>query len=207
MVRFPAWASIGSYWGSLSPSLVDEKNAKNGPPAEVLACPVRGRRGTFRCFCPLWTRFWARRPKKCTFWGFGAPSTCFSIVKWPKSRFCDQGPCFFDFWGSQGHFMWSGLPPGLPLDPSGGHWGPLCGQVSGVASHWILLGVIGGSHVSIDLPWLRAPIGGQIGPFGPIGGPIGPFGTPIGGQLGLLGPQLRGQLGHMGPQLEGQLGL
>ena len=122
--------------------------------------------------------------QKMHFLGFWGSIHVFLHVKMAKKSILRPGTLFFRLLGGWSPFMWSGFRRGLPLDPSGCYWDPIC-------------------------PSLVE--GSQLGPnwalWGPIGGPIGAFGTPIGGQLGLLGPQLRGQLGLMGPQLRGQLGL
>lgn len=116
----------------------------------------------FSMFFPPLDPILGRDPQKMHFLAFWGSIHVFFHCKMAKKSIFRPGTLFFDFWGGLGPFMWSGFRRGLPLDPTEGHWG---------------------SHVSIDLPWLRAQIGAN---WTPIGGPIEPFGTPIGGPIGIM---------------------
>ena len=123
--------------------------------------------------------------QKMHFLGFWGSIHVFLHVKMAKKSILRPGTLFFRLLGGWSPFMWSGLPPGLPLDPSGCYWDPICPSLvdgSQLGPNWALWGPIGGPFGAFG-----TPIGGPIGPFGtPIEGSIGPYGTPIGGPIGIM---------------------
>ena len=137
----------------------------------------------FSMFLPPLDRILGREAQKMHFLRFWGSIHVFFHCKMAKKSILRPGTLFFRLLEDWSPFMWSGLPPGLPLDPSGCYWGPFMWSgfrrglpLDPTEGHW-------GSHVSIDLPWLRAQIGAN---WTPIGGPIEPFGTPIGGPIGIM---------------------
>ena len=129
--------------------------------------------------------------QKMHFLGFWGSIHVFLHVKMVKKSILRPGTLFFRLFGGWSPFMWSGLPPGLPLDPSGCYWR---------------------RHVSIMLETCRlGPFGANRGPnwalWGPIGGPIGAFGTPIGGPIGPFGTPIEGSIGPYGTPIGGPIGI
>ena len=98
----------------------------------------------FSMFLPPLDRILGPEAQKMHFFGFWGSIHVFLHCKMAKKSILRGGALFFRLLGGWSPFMWSGLPPGRPLDPTDGYWeGPFGVQLGLWDPNWGPIGPLG----------------------------------------------------------------